>query len=95
MFRDIFPTRLLIVGLVFFALVAVGTQLYSWGVRRTTEAELERHDQFLQGLENNNETRPVQRVHARKQRGTASLQHSILSVSKATREAIGFRDRAI
>ena len=62
MFRDIFSTRLLIVGIVFFALVAAGTQLYSWHVRRTTEAELERHDQFLQGLENKNEIRPAQAV---------------------------------
>ena len=62
MFRDIFSTRLLIVGFVFFALVAVGAQLYSWYVRRTTEAVLERHDQFLQELENKNEIRPVQAV---------------------------------
>ena len=64
MFRGIFSTRLLIVGIVFFALVAASTQLYSWYVKHTTEAELERHDQFLQGLENRNEIRPVQAVQA-------------------------------
>ncbi len=62
MFRAISPSRLLIIGLVFFALVAAGTQLYSWYVKRTTEAALERHDRFLHGLAKKNETRPVEAV---------------------------------
>ena len=77
MFRNIFLTRLLIVSLVFFTLIAVGTQLYSWHVRSTTEAELERHNQSLQGLENNNETRPAETVDVLTENETPGLVNTL------------------
>lgn len=60
-FHDILSSRSFRRGLVFLALIVVGTQLYSWHVRRTNEAELERIKQTLQLHKNNNDgtTAPV------------------------------------
>ena len=58
MFWDIFSSRSVLAGLVFF-LVCVGSSfLYSWHVRRTTQDELARSD-VLQQHERKNETRPA------------------------------------
>ena len=66
MFGDILSgSRLILVGLVFFVLVVGGSLLYSWHVQRTSEAELEQHDQLSQGLENENATRSAQSVNLR------------------------------
>ncbi len=62
MFKDLLSSRWIQGGLVFFVVVLSGSLLYSWHVRRTTEAELERHAQFLQGPENKNWTSSVQSV---------------------------------
>ena len=58
-FRDLLSSRVILVGLVFFVLVIGGSLLYNWHVRRTTAAELARHDLFLSGLQKQNETRPA------------------------------------
>ena len=57
MLRALLSSRAILAGLVFVVVVVAGTQLYSWHVRRTSEAERQRSDQFLQGLEKKNETR--------------------------------------
>lgn len=62
MFRDILFSRGLIAGLVFFVLSVSGSLFYDWHVRHTNEAELQRHDQFLRGLETQNKTRPTETV---------------------------------
>lgn len=62
MLGDLLSSRWFQGGLIFFLLVIGGSLLYSWHVRRTTEAELERHAQFLQGPENKNWTSSVQSV---------------------------------
>lgn len=52
MFRDILSSRGIIVGLVFFVMVVSGSLLYSWHVRRASEAEFQRSDdQFSPGVE--------------------------------------------
>ena len=55
MFRDILSSRDLIAGVVFFVLIVSGSLLYSWHVRRTTEAELAQTNQSLQQLKGKNE----------------------------------------
>lgn len=60
MFRDLLSSRAIHVGLVFFVLIVGGTQLYSWHVRRTTAAELERTNRIVQQLENRNKTHTLQ-----------------------------------
>ena len=62
MLRDLLSSRAILAGLVFVVVVVAGTQLYSWHVRRTSEAELERHDRLLQELKKQNEARPAQAV---------------------------------
>ncbi len=62
MFRDILFSRGLIAGLVFFVLSVSGSLFYDWHVRRINEAELQRHDQFLRGLETQHTTRPTETV---------------------------------
>ena len=57
MFRDVLSNRGLIAGLVVFVLIVSGSLLYSWHVRRASEAEFQRGDRFLQGLEKKSETR--------------------------------------
>ena len=59
MLRDVFSSRGILAGLVFFVVVVAGTQLYSWHVRRTTEAEFGR---TVQAHVNKNEARPAQAV---------------------------------
>lgn len=62
MFRDILFSRGLITGLVFFVLSVSGSLFYNWHVRRTNEAELRRHDQFLREFETQHKTRPTETV---------------------------------
>ena len=47
MFRNIFSSRLIQGGLVFFVVVVGGSLLYSWQIHRTTDAELARTDVVL------------------------------------------------
>lgn len=54
MLRDLLTSRAILAGLAFFVLVVVGTELYSWHVRRTGAAELQRTIQALQALKNRN-----------------------------------------
>ena len=58
MFRDIFSSRSLLAGLVFFLLCVGSSFLYNWHVRRTTQDELAGSDVLLQH-ERKNETRPA------------------------------------
>lgn len=46
MLQDLLSSRWLQFGLVFFVLVIGGSLLYSWYTLRTTESDLERHDQL-------------------------------------------------
>ncbi|MYB95516.1 hypothetical protein F4054_07935 [Candidatus Poribacteria bacterium] len=62
MFRDILSSRAILIGLVFFVLMVAGSLLYSWHVRRTTEAELESTNHAVQALKNKNDARPAQEV---------------------------------
>lgn len=57
MFRNILSSRSLIAGFVFFVVIASGSWIYSWHVRRTSGAELERKKQAVQALENKYKTR--------------------------------------
>ncbi len=50
MFRDLFTTRAVLAGGLFFVLV-VSSLLYSWHVRSQTAAELARSEQIIQQLE--------------------------------------------
>ena len=61
MLKSLFSNRLFIGALAFFVFCVCGSLLYSWHVHRTTESDMARHDQFLQGI-NENETRPVEAV---------------------------------
>lgn len=54
MLRDLLSKFSIQAGLVFFLVVVGGSLFYSWHVRRTTEAELERSDAFLQQRPNKN-----------------------------------------
>ena len=56
MLRDVFFNRAILAGTVFFLLMIVGAQLYSWHVRRTTDAELQRTDRAVRALENRTQT---------------------------------------
>ncbi len=47
MFRNIFSSRLIQVGLVFFVVIVGGSWLYSWHVHRTTDTEFTRTDVAL------------------------------------------------
>ena len=51
MFRDILSSRGIIIGFVFFVMVVNGSLIYSWHVRRASEAEFQRGDRFLPGVE--------------------------------------------
>ena len=62
MLRNPLSSRAILAGLVFFVVVVSGSLLYSWHVRRTTEAEFQRGDRFLQGREKQNKTRPTQTI---------------------------------
>ena len=44
MFWDILSSRGLIAGFVFFVMIVSGSLLYSWHVRRASEAEFQRSD---------------------------------------------------
>ena len=60
MFRNILSSRSLIAGFAFFVVIVGGSWIYSWHVRRTSEAELEREKQVVQALENKYKTRTRQ-----------------------------------
>ncbi|MCG9133829.1 hypothetical protein J5I95_19340 [Candidatus Poribacteria bacterium] len=62
MLGDLLSSRMIQTGLVFFLLIVGGSLLYSWHVRRTTDAELARHNRFRQGLQNQKETRTAEKV---------------------------------
>ncbi|RKU07593.1 hypothetical protein C6503_24210 [Candidatus Poribacteria bacterium] len=59
MLRDVFPSKAILIGIIFFGMVVGGTQLYYWHVRRTGEAELERTKQMVQALEETEKKRPA------------------------------------
>lgn len=62
MFRNILSSRGFIAGFVFFVVIVIGTQLYSWHVRRTTQSELARTEQGVRQLQHKNETRTAQDI---------------------------------
>lgn len=62
MLRDVFLSRRILAVLIFVGVAVAGTQLYSWHVRRRSEAEFERHDRLLHGLKQKNEVRPAEAV---------------------------------
>lgn len=72
MLRDLLSSRWLQFGLVFFVLVIGGSLLYSWYTLRTTESDMERHDQLAQGIKQN-ETRPEGTVSVPTENETSSL----------------------
>jgi len=53
MFRDLFSSRLIQAGLAFFVVVVVGSLLYSWHARRTTESEFGKRPQAVSPIVNN------------------------------------------
>lgn len=57
MLRDVFFNRAIVAGTVFFLLMVVGAQFYSWHVRRTTDAELHWSGRAVRALENRTQTR--------------------------------------
>ena len=57
MFKDIFNNRVFMGVLLFFMLTVVSSLLYSWHVRRTSEAEFQRSDRFWQGLQKKKQAR--------------------------------------
>ena len=76
MFKDLLSSRLIQAGLAFFVLVVGGSLLYSWHVQRTTEKEMARHARFLQGLQNQNETRLAEIVIVENGNETAESVHT-------------------
>ena len=73
MFRDILSSRAILTGFVFFLLIVSGSLLYSWHVRRTTEAESQRSDRLSQRLEKQNKTRTAKTVKVPKNTETPSF----------------------
>ena len=73
MLRDLLSSRWFQGVLAFFVLVVVGSLLYSWHVIRTTESDMARHDRFLLGRQNQNETRPADKVNDPTQNETSGL----------------------
>lgn len=89
MLRDIFTSRNLITGAVFFLLIVGGTQLYSWHVRRTSTAELAWTQQALRALENRNLQRTAPVVKPRLpektvQSGAAAVEAPSLTTQRQT-----------
>ena len=60
MLRDILSSRLVQGGLLFFVVVIVGTQLYSWHIRRSMQEDMARTNRIVQQLENKKEMRTAQ-----------------------------------
>ena len=60
MFRDLLSGRVVLAALVFFVVVVVGSQLYSWHIRRTTQAEWAASDALKHHRESQNETHTTQ-----------------------------------
>lgn len=56
MFWNLFSNRSVFIGLVFFLFIVIGSLLYSWHVRRTTDAELMPANRYLQQIQKKNET---------------------------------------
>ena len=73
MFRELLSSRWSQGGLAFFVLCVCGSLLYSWHVKRTTAAEMARHDRFTQGLHNQTETRPAETVNVPTENETPGL----------------------
>lgn len=82
MIRDALLNRKILAGFVFFVTVAAGSLLYSWHVRRATEAELTSTGVFLQPLENRNQTRTIQK-------GSDPIDAEILGLSDTAVETDG------
>ena len=61
MLRDLLSSRWFQGGLAFCVLIVGGSLLYSWHLDRTTESDMERHDQFLQRVKQNKK-RPTETV---------------------------------
>ena len=51
MFHDILSSRGIVFGFAFFVLIVGGTQWYSWHVRRSSQAELDRTNRTVKQLE--------------------------------------------
>ena len=60
MFRYLFSSRAIQIGLVFFVIVVTGSLLYNWHVQRTIENGLPASEVLLQHSESQNETRTTQ-----------------------------------
>ena len=60
MLRDLLSVRVVLAGLVFFVVVVSGSLLYSWHIRRITEAELAASDALMHHRESQNETHTTQ-----------------------------------
>lgn len=59
MLRDLLSSRAIQIGLIFFVLIVVGTQLYSWHVHRTIDVEMARTNRIVQQLETHKGKRPA------------------------------------
>lgn len=73
MLRDLLSSRWFQGGFAFFVLCVGGSLLYSWHVQRTTAAEMERHDQFTQGLEKPSEPRRAAVVNVENSNETTAI----------------------
>lgn len=60
MLRDLLSGRVVLTALVFFIVVVGGSLLYSWHIRRTTEAELAASDALIHYRESQNEMHTTQ-----------------------------------
>lgn len=59
MLRDVFSSRAILIGVIFFGMIVGSTQLHYWHVRRTGEAELERTKQMVQAPEETEKKLPA------------------------------------
>ena len=73
MLRELLSSRWFQGGLVFFLLSVGASLLYSWQVQRITESDMARHDQFLERIEKQNETRTAETVNAPTKKQTPGL----------------------
>ena len=60
--RNILSSRVLIVGIIFFVFVVVGSQFYSWHVRRTVQKDMALPKSTAQHLENEKASNDAQLV---------------------------------
>ncbi len=82
MLSHLLSSRLIQAGIVFCVLCVVGSLLYSWHDKRTTEKALAPHDQFLQGIQQKqNAARPAETVNAPTDTETSSLVNTTLETT--------------